>query len=199
METSTDEKQEETLDIMDNVRPPRKTVAAGTYRAVYTGFRAFMDDTPWGKKRAVRLNFRIWEGDYKGTWVSFKGLRLKTNEGKGVIGGKSKLADKVRKLTKGELKLTKDQEGVKAMVQVENRESKKVDEETGKKRVYDYIDDFILDPDQTPLPEDFFKRKDDESGKPAEGKAATGSQAKAGGSRQDELLDGLDELADYEA
>lgn len=192
-ETKTDQK-DETLEIVNDVSPPRITVKEGTHKAVYMGLKTFMDNTPWGEKQAVRLLFRIWEGDHRGTTVSLKGLMIYAeSKGKWVIGGRSKLAAKVRTLTKGGLNIGAEHKGTRVFVEVRNNTSKKKDEETGKFRVYDFVESFILDTDQTPVPENLLKRPDS-------GKAATGDAATSGSSagKQDEMIGDLGSLDEYE-
>lgn len=97
----------------------------GTYEAEYGGLKVFMDNTPWGEKKAARLYFICTRGKYKGQKTTFKGLFFQDKEtGAWVVGSKSKLADVIRAISGGKT-LSEDSKGLKVFVVIKSRVSKK--------------------------------------------------------------------------
>lgn len=121
----------------------RKTIPEGTYKASYTGMKVFFEDTPkWGKKKAVRLMFKITEGpkDVIGRVSSFKGLLSEIREtGAWVIGSKSQLADVVKAITHGGMNIDDRHKNTPVYIEITHSKSKNPDPETGLHKIWDFV------------------------------------------------------------
>jgi len=112
----------------------------GTYEAEYQRMKLFMDNTPWGEKKAARLYFKVTRGKYKEQVTSYKGTFFQDKETQAwVVGSKSKLADAIRAVTGGKT-LSQDHVGTKVFVVVR----KKVSKTTG--NPYSFVESIIPRP-----------------------------------------------------
>lgn len=159
-----------------------------TYEAEYSGLSVFMDESPWGTKKAARLYFTITRGQYKGKKASFKGFFFQDNETKvWVVGGRSKLAEAIRGVTGGTT-IDKSHKGVKVFITIKNKTSKKGN-------VFSLIDKII------PKPKDESEAPVASNAQPAAKLNVGSGPAPAAAPKADDsdkgLLDDLTELSDF--
>jgi hypothetical protein len=114
---------------------------SGTYEAEYMRMKLFMDNTPWGEKKCVRLYFKITRGKYKDQATSYKGTLFLDNETQQwIVGSKSKLADAIRAVTGGKT-ISPENAGTKVFVVVKKKTSKQ-------NREYSFVDSIIPRPEE---------------------------------------------------
>lgn len=104
----------------------RPAVPDGLYRAIFTGYTTFMEKTPWGEKKAVRMFFTLISGPAKNTKLSFKAYMLldqATNQW--IIGPRSKIAAAIKAINPYGNSINASNINTPVYVRVTNRESKK--------------------------------------------------------------------------
>lgn len=171
-------------------KPKRAAIPAGSYEAVYQGLKVFIDDSPWGKKKVVKLAFKLQGGPNDGVTVYYKGSMFKLDSGDYVIGDKSELAQRIMAITGGNKTLGENHKGTRVIVGVKNQTSKK------NGNVYDFVDTVLQMPGgaaaAAPRPAAQPAAATTAAAKPA---AAPAPAPKAA---NDNLLDDLADLSDFE-
>lgn len=128
----------------------RKPIPEGTYPAVYTGMKVFFEDTAnYGRKKCVRLNFKITGGlkEVVGRFTSFKGMLSENKEtGAWVIGSKSKLAKVVTAITNGAGTIDDTYKNKPVFVVITHSKSAKPDPETKEHKIWDFVTDAVAAP-----------------------------------------------------
>jgi hypothetical protein len=94
--------------------------------AMYNGFKPFAEESQWGPKQGVRMQFKITKGKFLNQNVSYKGNFFQDQQtGKWVVGMKSKLAEVIRVITGGTETINKGHVGTKVLIVVKCNTSKK--------------------------------------------------------------------------
>lgn len=189
METQTE--TELTVGSLGN-KPKRSAIPAASYEAAYTGLRVFMDNTPWGMKKVVKLAFKIAGGPHDGVNVYYKGSMFKLDSGDYVIGDKSELAARIMAITGGGKTLNESHKNIKVIVGVKNQTSKKTGD------VYDFVDTVLRMPDSVQTVHPSVQQP---AAKPAvTSQTAHGTPPAATVAKpvNDNLMDDLADLSDFE-
>jgi hypothetical protein len=156
----------------------------GTYVARYDGLKVFMDNTPWGEKKAARIYFKVAKGQFTGQRIGFKGHFFQNDSnGQWVVGSKSKLAEVIRTVTGGNDNLTRDHVGTPVFISVVEKTAKTSN------KTYILIDKVMPVPSNGGTPRPAAAKSED---KPAE-KVTAGKKSEDNNG----LLDDLTDLSDF--
>lgn len=104
----------------------RPSVPDGLYRAIFTGYTTFLDKTPWGEKKAVKMFFTLISGPAKNAKLSFKAFMiLDQSTNKWIIGPRSKIAAAIKAINPYGNSINASNINTPVYVRVMNKESKK--------------------------------------------------------------------------
>ncbi len=104
-------------------------VPDGVYRALYKGFKMFMDNTPWGEKKVVKMSFFLTSGPAKGSTLTFRGMMVREDSsGKWIIGSRSKLGAAIKSINPNGTSINEDFINTPVLVKVTNMVSKRTGE-----------------------------------------------------------------------